>query len=145
MPKICVAAFYHFAKLDNLAEYKNLLLDKCNSLDLLGTILLANEGINGTISGSASAISDILGFIRSDERLKNLVHKESYSDEPPFLRMKVKLKSEKKIEMDNWTLTNTLLLLLALTQLTNGFVLKDTIKGQLNEEVSKETLKTDQR
>ena len=94
MPRICVAAFYHFAKLDDFAEYKNLLLDKCNSLDLLGTILLANEGINGTISGSASAISDILGFIRSDERLKNLIHKESYAEEPPFLRMKVKLKSE---------------------------------------------------
>ena len=47
--------------------------------------------------------------------------------------------------MEIWTSTNTLLLLLALTQLTNGFVLKDTIKGQLNEEVRKETLKTDQR
>tara|TARA_B110000444_G_C18794659_1_gene574232 strand:+ start:146 stop:1090 length:945 start_codon:yes stop_codon:yes gene_type:complete len=94
MTRICVAAFYHFAKLDDFAEYKNLLLDKCNSLDLLGTILLANEGINGTISGSASSISDILSFIRSDERLKNLVHKESYAEEPPFLRMKVRLKSE---------------------------------------------------
>ena len=94
MTRICVAAFYHFAKLDDFAEYKNLLLDKCNSLDLLGTILLASEGINGTISGSASSISDILSFIRSDERLKNLVHKESYAEEPPFLRMKVRLKSE---------------------------------------------------
>jgi UPF0176 protein len=94
MTRICVAAFYHFAKLDDFAEYKNLLLDKCDSLDLLGTILLANEGINGTISGSASSISDILSFIRSDERLKNLVHKESYAEEPPFLRMKVRLKSE---------------------------------------------------
>ena len=94
MTKICVAAFYHFTKLDDISVYKNLLLDKCNSLGLLGTILLASEGINGTISGSSSAISDILSFIRNDERLKNLVHKESYAEKPPFFRMKVRLKSE---------------------------------------------------
>src|SRR5690606_30458914 len=58
------------------------------------TLLLAREGINGTIAGPESGIRAVLDYLRSDPRLSNLVHKESWSDERPFYRMKVKLKRE---------------------------------------------------
>jgi len=90
----CVAALYHFAP---LSDYKNLrepLQAMCDMLDLTGTILLAHEGINGTIAGTDQAIADILTFLRADPRLIGLEHKESRAAENPFYRMKVRLKKE---------------------------------------------------
>jgi UPF0176 protein len=60
----------------------------------MGTVLLAREGINGTLAGSGKNIINILNYIRSDCRLLNLVHKVSYTEKRPFLRMKVRLKKE---------------------------------------------------
>ena len=57
-------------------------------------MLLAREGINGTIAGSRTGVGEVLAYLRSDARLANLVHKESYDDHMPFYRMKVKLKKE---------------------------------------------------
>jgi UPF0176 protein len=59
-----------------------------------GTLLLAEEGINGTISGSRNAIDGFLGELKSDPRFADIDHKESYCDEEPFYRSKVKLKKE---------------------------------------------------
>jgi UPF0176 protein len=94
MSIICVAAFYHFARLDDYKDIQTWLLKKCLSEDIMGTVLLAKEGINGTIAGSDENITNILDYIRSDPRLLNLVHKVSYTKKPPFLRMKVRLKKE---------------------------------------------------
>lgn len=99
MPKvkkteIRVAALYHFAKLTDFEDMQAPLLEKCLAEDIMGTLLLAEEGINGTIAGSPEGIANVLAYIRSDSRLAGLVHKESYADEPPFLRMKVRLKKE---------------------------------------------------
>lgn len=89
-----VCALYHFTR---LSDYKNLqapLADMCKLLDIKGTLLLAYEGINGTISGSEEAISELLEFLRADPRLRGLDHKDSYAENAPFYRMKVRLKKE---------------------------------------------------
>ena len=94
MTQIRVATLYHFAKLDDYRELQAPLLEKCRAEDIRGTLLLAEEGINGTIAGTGKGVANVLAYIRSDPRLSNLVHKESFTDEPPFLRMKVRLKKE---------------------------------------------------
>jgi len=67
---------------------------QCQSQGVKGTILLAEEGINGTIAGSREAIDAVLSLLRSDPRLVDLEHKESFADVQPFDRIKVRLKSE---------------------------------------------------
>ncbi len=90
----CVAALYHFTRLSDFEELKEPLLSLCEMLGIKGTILLAREGINGTIAGSDDAIRDLLDFLRADPRLNELEHKESRAEELPFYRMKVRLKKE---------------------------------------------------
>jgi UPF0176 protein len=91
---IVVAALYHFASLPDFRDKQQALKEQCLALGIRGTLLLAEEGINGTISGSREGIDAILAYIRSDERLQGLDHKESFTDSHPFRRMKVKLKKE---------------------------------------------------
>lgn len=91
---LTVASFYKFVRLDNYAEKREPILTFCRSHGIRGTILLAEEGINGTIAGSAEAIHSVLAFLKSDPRLADLEHKESLADELPFERLKVKLKKE---------------------------------------------------
>ena len=94
MSEVVVAALYKFVSLPDFRELREPLLDYCQSVRATGTLLLAQEGINGTIAGSREAIDGILGWLRSDSRLADLEHKESYDDHMPFHRMKVKLKRE---------------------------------------------------
>lgn len=89
-----VVTFYKFVRLPDFAEKKDPLLSYCKAQGIRGTILLATEGINGTIAGSRQAIDSVLSFLRSDPRLVDLEHKESYANSPPFDRMKVRLKKE---------------------------------------------------
>lgn len=89
-----VAALYKFVRLPDFAEKQEPLLSYCLSQGVRGTILLAAEGINGTIAGSRQAIDSVLGFLRSDPRLADLEHKESHTNTPPFERMKVRVKRE---------------------------------------------------
>ncbi|MBE9058975.1 rhodanese-related sulfurtransferase [Sphaerospermopsis sp. LEGE 08334] len=91
---IVVAALYKFVSLPDYQELQAPLLSFCQQHQIKGTILLAKEGINGTIAGSRSGIDKVLGFLRSDARLADLEHKESYTDTPPFEKMKVRLKRE---------------------------------------------------
>lgn len=70
------------------------LLAFCQQQQIKGTLLLAKEGINGTIAGPEANIRAVLAYLRSDPRLADLEHKESWSDTHPFYRMKVKLKKE---------------------------------------------------
>jgi len=62
--------------------------------EVKGTLLLAKEGINGTVAGSREGIDNLLAWIRSDERLADVRTKESYDDNMPFYRTRVKLKKE---------------------------------------------------
>lgn len=91
---IVVAALYHFVSLPDFRELQKPLLDFCLEHDIRGTLLLAEEGINGTIAGTRASIDALLAYLRTDQRFAKLGHKESYTDKRPFYRMKVKLKKE---------------------------------------------------
>jgi UPF0176 protein len=94
VPDIIVAALYKFAPLDDYQNMQPGLLDLCNAQGLKGTLLLAAEGINGTVAGSREGIDAMLAYLKSDPRLADLEHKESFAEEMPFYRMKVRLKKE---------------------------------------------------
>jgi UPF0176 protein len=94
MDSLVVAAVYKFVKLADCAALRAPLQAQCDALGINGTLLLAEEGINGTIAGTRAGIDGILAYLRSDPRLADLQHKESAADQPPFYRMKVKLKKE---------------------------------------------------
>ena len=94
MSKIIVAALYKFAKLPDYRELQPGLLAHCIESGLYGTLLLADEGINGTVAGSRAGIDALICYLKSDIRLADLEHKESCADEMPFTRIKVKLKKE---------------------------------------------------
>jgi UPF0176 protein len=91
---VVVAALYKFATLENYRELREPLLQVCIDADIKGSLLLAHEGINGTIAGSRAGIDRVLAYLKADERLRDLAHKESLDSAQPFLRMKVKLKKE---------------------------------------------------
>jgi UPF0176 protein len=94
MSDIVVAALYKFVTLDDFHELREPLLDACLAAGTCGTLLLAREGINGTIAGPRASIDRVLAYLRTDPRLEDLQHKESLDDHMPFYRMKVKLKKE---------------------------------------------------
>jgi UPF0176 protein len=98
MPKYLTAALYKFVSLPDYKSLQAPILDACLSNNIKGTLLLAEEGINGTIAGLPQDIHNLLHFLRSDARFENrfadLEHKESFASEHPFYRMKVKLKKE---------------------------------------------------
>ncbi|MDX1353601.1 MAG: rhodanese-related sulfurtransferase, partial [Thiomicrorhabdus sp.] len=89
-----VCALYKFVKLENFQELRQPLLKEMTEHDVVGTLLLAHEGINGTIAGSRASIDHILEWLNQDERLNPVDYKESYTDICPFKRTKVKLKKE---------------------------------------------------
>ena len=91
---VVVAALYHFARLTDHKALQAPLAGLCDSLGVKGSLLLAAEGINGTIAGSRAGIDAVLAHIRSIPGLENLEHKESGAAEMPFRRMKVRLKKE---------------------------------------------------
>lgn len=94
MSNYVVAALYQFAPLPDYQAWREPLLNLMFEQDIKGTLLLAEEGINGTVSGPRKGIDNLLAYIKRDERFKNLEHKESYHSEHPFIRTKVKLKKE---------------------------------------------------
>jgi UPF0176 protein len=94
MPSFLTAALYQFVELPDFAELRTPLFDFCNSRAIKGTLLLAREGINGTVAGPEASIRQLLAHLRSDPRLADLEHKESWSQREPFYRLKVKLKKE---------------------------------------------------
>ena len=89
-----VAALYRFARLPQFEALREPLLDQCVLLGIRGTLLLANEGINGTVAGTREGIDSLLAYLKAIPELAELDHKESFCDELPFYRMKVKLKKE---------------------------------------------------
>ncbi len=91
---VTVAAFYKFADLHDYQAMRKPLLDAMRAHAVRGTILLAHEGVNGTIAGPRDGIDHVLAHLRSDPRLRDLILKESTSDQPPFKRTMVKLKNE---------------------------------------------------
>jgi UPF0176 protein len=93
-----VAAFYQFTALPDFRELREPLRAFCAGLGLKGSVLLASEGINGTLSGSEDGIAALVEELQHGElfggRLDNLELKYSQADAMPFGRMKVRLKRE---------------------------------------------------
>ena len=94
MAQFLTAAFYKFVELPDYAERRSALLSLCEEHGVKGLILLAPEGINSTIAGTAAGVHAVLEFLRQDPRLADLQHKEAWASMPPFYRMKVRLKRE---------------------------------------------------
>ncbi|PKH59276.1 hypothetical protein CXF83_10635 [Shewanella sp. Choline-02u-19] len=94
MSKVVVCAMYKFVSLPEFENIQKPLLSVMEALGVKGTLLLANEGINGTVAGSQAAIDALLAWLSSQPGLDNIVHKLSFDDDMPFYRTKVKLKKE---------------------------------------------------
>ncbi|TEW53990.1 rhodanese-related sulfurtransferase [Psychromonas sp. RZ22] len=94
MSKIVVCALYRFVSLTNYEEIQIPLFNLMNANQVKGTLLLASEGINGTIAGDQQGIDNVLNWLRFDPRLADLTAKFSFDTENPFYRTKVKLKKE---------------------------------------------------
>ena len=77
MSQVTIAALYKFVALPDYEQMQAPLLAKCQSLALKGTLLLAHEGVNGTVAGTEKAIAELLDYLRSDPRLADIEHKES--------------------------------------------------------------------
>ena len=91
---IVVAALYKFTRFTDFEQYREPILNTMLDNDIKGTLLLASEGINGTISGTRQGIDTILDYLRNIEAIGTFTFKESYTDAQPFYRTKVKLKKE---------------------------------------------------
>ena len=89
-----VAAFYRFVPLENIERLQREISSICKESGLLGTILLAREGINGTIAGTVDDIDNLFVFLGQYPGLADLGRKVSYCNRNPFYRMKVRLKKE---------------------------------------------------
>ena len=94
MSEIVVCALYKFVTLDNYQDLRSPLLAFMLERKIRGTLLLAQEGINGTVAASRENIDALLAYLQNDPRLAELSYKESYTDTPPFMRTRVKLKKE---------------------------------------------------
>ena len=93
-PSIRVAALYQFTRFDEPAAVRQSLAALCEELDIKGTLLVAHEGLNGTIAGTDLAIERVLAHVRGLPGCADIAVKVSHAAEPPFARMKVKLKRE---------------------------------------------------
>ncbi len=91
--KVTIITFYKFHKIKNLEEIKKEILVICKKRKILGTILIAEEGINGTISGNCSSILLLKKFLLKKIH-ETIYFKETFCVSNPFLRIKIKIKKE---------------------------------------------------
>ena len=89
-----VASFYKFSKWENFHEYKNKLYNIADSEGVVGTILIAAEGINGSISGYTESVNKVIKFIRSIEQFNDIKPIISLAHGRTFRKMKVRIKKE---------------------------------------------------
>jgi len=94
MNEIVIAAFYKFITLDGYEALRDSFLKEMQKLGIKGTIILAHEGINGSFAGSRKQINCFYQYIQSDERFSDLYFRETFDDNNPFDKAKVKLRKE---------------------------------------------------
>ncbi len=94
MTNYVVAALYKFVHLPDYKQLQEPLLSLCREHQVKGTLLLAEEGINGTVAGSREGIDALGAFLREDGRFEGLEYKESFAEKQPFFRIRVRLKKE---------------------------------------------------
>lgn len=91
---VVVSAFYKFVAVGDCGLLRDELLSVCDDNAMRGSILLATEGINGTVAGSSEGTAALFGWLSKDARFAGLEVKQSTTNAMPFLRMKVRLKKE---------------------------------------------------
>ena len=89
-----IAALYHFTRFEDPDALRPALRAICVAQDVKGTILMAREGVNGTIAGPRAGVDAVIAHLRALPGCDALEWKESFSDTPPFGKMKVRLKRE---------------------------------------------------
>ena len=89
-----VAALYKFVQIDDCEALQSSLRLECEKNGIIGTLLIAKEGVNGTVAGSHDGIESLLSTLKSDARFADIEVKLSHAQERPFYRLKVKVKSE---------------------------------------------------
>ena len=94
MSTYVVAALYKFADLPDYTQLRDHLFDLCDRHQIKGTLLLAREGINGTVAGNRESIDALKVFLDQEPRFVGIEYKESTASQMPFLRLKVRLKKE---------------------------------------------------
>lgn len=92
--KFYTASFYKFVDLPDHAQLQAPLQAVCLAHRVKGLVLLAPEGINGTLAGAVADVQSVLDHLRQDPRLADLAPKISWADQAPYHRMKVRLKKE---------------------------------------------------
>jgi len=128
-----ICALYKFSRLDDFDKMQRPLRDFMDTLNVRGTLLLAREGINGTISGSDSAINKVLDYLNADKRLSDLEYKFSYSETIPFKRLKVKLKEEIGYGANKFTFLKTITLAPGYQSNTTHIVLAEDLYEEMAE------------
>jgi len=88
------AAFYRFVALADAPAFRDRVQAECDAHGIQGVVLVAHEGINGTVAGRPEAVRHLLAWLRADPRLAELEHKEALGDKAPFYRMRVRFKPE---------------------------------------------------
>ena len=89
-----IVALYKFCKIEDPIYFQKFIKSELSSLNILGTIIIGEEGINGTISGNESSLNKAVTALKSINLFQDLDLKESYSAKKPFLRLKIKIKKE---------------------------------------------------
>lgn len=92
--EIVVCALYHFVSIDDEETLQRSLLNLLKIHEVRGTLLVAAEGINGTVAGTSAGIKSLQTFLASDGRFDQIAYKFSTAEEMPFPRTRVKLKKE---------------------------------------------------
>ena len=97
MQNVSISSFYHFIEIQNVEDIRDALLDFCVNSNLLGTILVSNEGFNGTITGEKLDILRVFSFLEDRLELNLSISNKArwnVTKSPPFRRMRVKIKKE---------------------------------------------------
>ena len=94
MEKIKILAFYKFTPFESLSQVQNSLVNLCEANQVLGSVLISREGLNGTIAGCEKNIDRVLNIVLSLPGCQELEYKVSFSSEMPFLKLRVRLKKE---------------------------------------------------
>ena len=89
-----IVTLYKFCKISDPTYFQKVIKAELSSLNILGTIIIGEEGINGTISGSERSLNKALLFLKSNKVFQDPDLKESFSAKKPFLRLKIKIKEE---------------------------------------------------
>lgn len=85
---------YQFVAIDDTESLEKTFRNKCNELDIKGTILIAHEGINVSLAGSEKNIRAFQQFLEEDQRFQGIFFKDSYSENIPFKKLRIRLKKE---------------------------------------------------